>query len=247
MVAHARRVLRHAAVSPCPRCSTCSIRPTPSPASSRSPIGRAAAARRSPTRPSRRWPSSTGIPVFQPDASRPPRLRTTLRAWRPDLGVVAAYGRIIPGASADDSAPRHDQRARVAAAEVSRRRARASRGHRRRYAKPASRSCAWSRSSTPARCSPRRRGRSARTRRATSSKTRLAELGARLLVDVVDQIAAGPRAKSRRTTRARPTRRRLTKEEGLIDWSLPALGHSQPRARTLSMAARVHVSERRRG
>ena len=40
-------------------------------------------------------------------------------------------------------------------------------------------------------CSPRRRVRSARTKRATSSKTALAEHGRRLLITVVDQIAAG--------------------------------------------------------
>ena len=40
-------------------------------------------------------------------------------------------------------------------------------------------------------------------------------------------------------------RRRLTKEEGLIDWSQPALRDSQPGARALSVAACLHASERR--
>ena len=65
-------------------------------ASSRSPIGRAAAARRSPTRPSRRWRSSTACPLFQPDRLKTADVAAPLRAWQPDLGVVAAYGRIIP-------------------------------------------------------------------------------------------------------------------------------------------------------
>src|SRR6187397_2922297 len=37
-----------------------------------------------------------GIPVYQPERLQPPEVADTLRAWRADLGVVAAYGRIIP-------------------------------------------------------------------------------------------------------------------------------------------------------
>ena len=37
-----------------------------------------------------------GIPVYQPDRLKPPEVAETLRGWRADLGVVAAYGRIIP-------------------------------------------------------------------------------------------------------------------------------------------------------
>jgi len=37
-----------------------------------------------------------GIPVYQPDRLKPAEVADTLRAWRADLGVVAAYGRIIP-------------------------------------------------------------------------------------------------------------------------------------------------------
>ncbi len=36
------------------------------------------------------------IPVFQPDRLKPPEVAERLRAWRPDVAVVAAYGRIIP-------------------------------------------------------------------------------------------------------------------------------------------------------
>ena len=36
------------------------------------------------------------IPVFQPDRLKPPEVAEQLRAWRPDVAVVAAYGRIIP-------------------------------------------------------------------------------------------------------------------------------------------------------
>ena len=37
-----------------------------------------------------------GIPVSQPDRLKPPEVADTLRGWQADLGVVAAYGRIIP-------------------------------------------------------------------------------------------------------------------------------------------------------
>ena len=36
------------------------------------------------------------IPVIQPDRLKPPEVAEALRAWQPDIGVVAAYGRIIP-------------------------------------------------------------------------------------------------------------------------------------------------------
>ncbi|MGH9346004.1 MAG: methionyl-tRNA formyltransferase [Vicinamibacterales bacterium] len=37
-----------------------------------------------------------GVPVVQPPRLREPEVETPLRAWRPDLGVVAAYGKLIP-------------------------------------------------------------------------------------------------------------------------------------------------------
>jgi len=37
-----------------------------------------------------------GIPVYQPDRLKPAEVGDTLRGWGADLGVVAAYGRIIP-------------------------------------------------------------------------------------------------------------------------------------------------------
>ena len=37
-----------------------------------------------------------GLPLIQPDRLRHPDVAATLRSWQPDLGVVAAYGKIIP-------------------------------------------------------------------------------------------------------------------------------------------------------
>src|SRR5215208_6152020 len=37
-----------------------------------------------------------GIPILQPDRLKPPEVAEALRGWSPDLGVVAAYGRLLP-------------------------------------------------------------------------------------------------------------------------------------------------------
>ena len=37
-----------------------------------------------------------GLPVFQPERLREPDVAATLEGWQPDLGVVAAYGKLIP-------------------------------------------------------------------------------------------------------------------------------------------------------
>jgi methionyl-tRNA formyltransferase len=37
-----------------------------------------------------------GIPVIQPERLKDPGIAEMLRAWAPDIGVVAAYGRLIP-------------------------------------------------------------------------------------------------------------------------------------------------------
>src|SRR6185503_13997453 len=37
-----------------------------------------------------------GIPVFQPERLKRPEVMETIGAWQPDLGVVAAYGKLIP-------------------------------------------------------------------------------------------------------------------------------------------------------
>lgn len=41
---------------------------------------------------------SLGLPVLQPDRLKDDAFLEALGAWRPDLGVVAAYGRILPAA-----------------------------------------------------------------------------------------------------------------------------------------------------
>src|SRR5678815_4723116 len=51
---------------------------------------------------------------------------------------------------------------------------------------------------------------------------RLSELGASLLVDVVERLAHGPVPEERQDDMLATYAARLTKAEGLIDWTLPA-------------------------
>jgi methionyl-tRNA formyltransferase len=46
-----------------------------------------------------------GLPLIQPDRLRDPAVAGTLRSWEPDIGVVAAYGRLIPDSLLE--IPRH--------------------------------------------------------------------------------------------------------------------------------------------
>ena len=72
------------------------------------------------------------MPVLQPDAAQGPGVPAGRRARSHRPRRRRRYGRILPDASAGDPAARDDQRARVAAAALSRRGAGASRGDRRR-------------------------------------------------------------------------------------------------------------------
>jgi methionyl-tRNA formyltransferase len=49
--------------------------------------------------------SEAGVPVLQPDKLRAPEFLDALRAWAPDLIVVAAYGKILPKSVLE--CPRH--------------------------------------------------------------------------------------------------------------------------------------------
>ena len=41
---------------------------------------------------------SRGLPVLQPASLKDPAVEAALRAWAPDLGVVVAYGQLVPDA-----------------------------------------------------------------------------------------------------------------------------------------------------
>jgi methionyl-tRNA formyltransferase len=162
------------------------------------------------------------IPVMQPERLKPPDVAEAMRAWQPDLGVVAAYGRIIPEHLL--AVPRLGM-INVHASLLPRYRG-AAPVHRAvidgedetgvtimRVVKELDAGAMFARATRP--IGP--------DETSDVVEAALAELGANLLVQVVEQIAAG----TAREEPQDPTRTtyapRLTKEEGLIDWSQPSL------------------------
>jgi methionyl-tRNA formyltransferase len=161
------------------------------------------------------------LPVFQPERLRDPTVEETLRGWTPDLGVVAAYGKIIPEPLL--------QVPPLGMINVHASLLPALRG-----AAPVHRSVIDGCAETGVTIMRVVKALDAGATFATATRVigpddtsvdverDLAILGAELLVEVVNQIADGsatevPQDESRVTYAAR-----LTKEEGLIDWSSPA-------------------------
>jgi len=161
------------------------------------------------------------IPVMQPDRLKPPDVADAMRAWQPDLGVVAAYGRIIPEHL-------------LAIPRLGMINVHASLLPRYRGAAPVHRAVIDGESETGITIMRivKELDAGAMFARATRPigpdetsdvvEAALAELGANLLARVVEQIAAGTaREEPQDPTRATYAPR-LTKEEGLIDWSQPS-------------------------
>lgn len=163
-----------------------------------------------------------GLPILQPERLKPPEVAETLRSWRPDLGVVAAYGNIIP----EDliNLPR------LGMINVH-----GSLLPKYRGAAPVHRAVIDGEPETG--ITIMRVEKTLDTGPMFAKVTRpigpdetsdvverdLAELGAPLLVTVVDQLASGTAVEERQDVTTSSYAPRLTKEEGLIDWSLPAL------------------------
>lgn len=162
------------------------------------------------------------IPVMQPERLKPPDVAEAMRAWQPDLCVVAAYGRIIPEHLL--AVPRLGM-INVHASLLPRYRG-AAPVHRAvidgegetgvtimRVVKELDAGAMFAKATRP--IGP--------DETSDVVEAALAELGANLLVQVVEQIAAGT-AREEPQDPARATYApRLTKEEGLIDWSQPSL------------------------
>ena len=162
-----------------------------------------------------------GVPVYQPNRLREPDVTETLVRWAPDLGVVAAYGKIIPEQLL--KLPRFGM-INVHASLLPLYRG----------AAPVHRAVIDGALETGVTIM---RMVAALDAGAMFAKVRrpiapdetsdiverdLSELGAALLLDVIDGIVAGtadaePQDDARSTYAAR-----LTKEEGLLDWTLPA-------------------------
>jgi methionyl-tRNA formyltransferase len=161
------------------------------------------------------------LPVYQPQRLRDPEVAGTLRAWEPDLGVVAAYGKLIP----EDVL----RLPRLGMINVHASLLPAYRG-----AAPVHRAVIDGRAETGVtimRMVPAldAGGMLARVTRPigpdeTSDVVErdLAGLGASLLLEVIDDIAKETAIEEPQDEHLSTYASRLTKEEGLVDWTLPA-------------------------
>ena len=162
-----------------------------------------------------------GIPVYQPERLKPPEVADTLSGWHADLGVVAAYGRIIPEHLL--SIPRFGM-INVHASLLPKYRG-AAPVHRAvisgddhtgvtimRVVKELDAGGMFAKVTRP--IGPEE----------TSDVVEgaLADMGAELLVTVVDQIVSGTAREEPQDDAHATYAPRLTKEEGLIDWTQSA-------------------------
>jgi methionyl-tRNA formyltransferase len=192
------------------------------------------------------------IPVLQPDRIRDPAFATALSAWHPDLGVVAAYGKLIP----DDvlRIPRHGM-INVHASLLP-----AYRG-----AAPVHRAVIDGMAETGVTIMRVVKaldagGMFAKVHRPiglddTSADVErdLATLGASLLLQVIEDIASGTAREEPQDEMRSSYAPRLAREEGLIDWTLPAMSiHNRvrglypwPHASTYLEGARLIVLKSR--
>jgi len=162
-----------------------------------------------------------GIPVYQPDRLKPPEVAETLRGWRSDLGVVAAYGRIIPEQLL--AIPRFGM-INVHASLLPKYRG----------AAPVHRAVINGDSQTGVTIMRVVKELDAGAMLAKVTRpigpdetsdvveTALADMGAELLVTVVDQLVSGIAREEPQDDTQATYAPRLTKEEGLIDWTRSA-------------------------
>lgn len=162
-----------------------------------------------------------GLPVFQPGRLREPEVSSTLAGWAPDLGVVAAYGKLIPEPLL--------RLPRLGMINVH-----ASLLPKYRGAAPVHRAVIDGLPETgvtimrvvaaldagPMMGSVRRPIGPDETSDVVEEA--LAGLGASVLLEVVDALAAGTAVETAQDDRQATYAKRLTKDEGLVDWTLPA-------------------------
>jgi methionyl-tRNA formyltransferase len=163
-----------------------------------------------------------GIPVLQPEKVRDEAFLESIRALRPDLGVVAAYGRLLPESLL--------QIPRLGMINVH-----ASLLPRWRGAAPVHRAVIAGDTDTgvtimrvvkeldagPIFASLRRPIGPEET--SPEVERALAELGAALLVDVVDRMADGRATEMPQDERRVTLAPKITRDEGMLDWNLPAV------------------------
>ena len=162
-----------------------------------------------------------GLPVFQPERLRDPQVAETIGAWNADLGVVAAYGKLIPTDLL--RLPRFGM-INVHASLLPKYRG-ASPVHRAVIDGEAQTGVTIMRmvEALDAGDMMARVARPIGPDETSEEVERdLADLGAQLLIEVVDRIDAGTAAAEPQDESASTYAPRLTKEEGLVDWTLPA-------------------------
>ena len=187
-----------------------------------------------------------GLPLLQPARLKDPAFATALRAWRPDIGVVAAYGRIIP-----DDILALPPRGMI--------NVHASLLPKYRGAAPIQRAIIDGEAVTGVTIMRIETLLDAGAMLAKVTRPigpddtsdvverDLARLGADLLLEALEQIAAGTEQEERQDFMLATFAPRLTKEEGVLDWSLPAIYihnrvrglHPWPHASTHLDGARV--------
>jgi methionyl-tRNA formyltransferase len=163
-----------------------------------------------------------GLPVFQPARLRDPDVGDRLKTWAPDVGVVAAYGKIIP----EDllNLPR------LGMINVH-----ASLLPRYRGAAPVQRAVIDGMPETGITimrmvAALDAGGMFAKVTRPIGPEETsdvverdLADLGAALLIGVIEELAAGTAVEEPQDDGSSTYAPKITKEEGLVDWTLPAV------------------------
>ena len=162
-----------------------------------------------------------GLPVFQPARLRDPEVKEILTRWAPELGVVAAYGKILPESVLN--LPRFGM-INVHASLLPRYRG----------AAPVQRAVIDGMPETGVTIMRMvldldAGGMFAKVTRPIGSdetsdivERDLAHLGASLLLHVIDDLAAGRAVEEPQNDSLSTYASKITKEEGLIDWTLAA-------------------------
>ncbi len=162
-----------------------------------------------------------GLPVLQPERMKDPAFLDALAAWGADLGVVAAYGRILTEAI-------------LATPRLGMINVHASLLPRYRGAAPVHRAVIAGETSTGVTIMRVVKALDAGAmivkehrpigpdETSDEVERALAQIGARLLVAAVDQIARGSAVETPQNDAESTYAHRLTKEDGVIDWSWPA-------------------------
>jgi methionyl-tRNA formyltransferase len=172
-----------------------------------------------------------GLPVFQPERLRDPEVTQTITTWAPDLGVVAAYGKILPENVLNLP--------RLGMINVH-----ASLLPRYRGAAPVQRAVIDGVSQTGVTimrmvAALDAGGMFAKVTRPVGPdetsdvvERDLAELGASLLIEVIEDVAAGTAVEEPQDDSLSTYASKVTKDEGLVDWTQPSI-HIHNRVRGL--------------